>query len=801
MPHIIIIGAGVQGLSTAYWLTRLGHDDLTVIEAGEAGVSGSTPRSAAMLVQQTNVRATTSLAVRSVSHYEDIQSTTADLGFNRSGGLLFSTTSKGQADLAQQAAMQVDLGLPTEELTPSAIHARFGDVVNADGLTHGLFCPSEGYLDPHKLLSFYLSVLGSRVKSHLRAEAIELEGDQVVRVRLIDGTRLDCPIVVNAAGAYAKRLASTVHIHLPIRSSERGLVIINRADLVPPTHPLVEDYEGEWYFRPHPLGVLFGLGPRVDVDDADSVDEPAFREEQIAEFDAYLRERMPAFLPYTIIKKWAGYRPLLSTEEGACDDFPILGPSRLVRGYYNCCGAGAYGVTLGSACGEIVANSILAPEGAPRDALSPFSSDRFETPTKAAAVQSIHWPRDQGGAPTLDGDRLTSYVERFGAPLYVYDLSIVAARLHDLRLGLPGFDVSYAIKANPNADVCSYLAENGVSAGVSSLRDLEVALRAGFLAADADFVGPGKDRAALDAALDHQLGLVSVESLAEAQRLDALAVSRGVRVRVLLRVNTTHRATGAGEIMAGVASQFGVDEEQIPQVARALSATNIDVVGFHTFVASQVLNYDFLAFHFERVADTCLALAEQCEVPLEVLNFGGGFGVPYSSQERGLRLEDLGAEIMDGPAGELARNSGTRCIIDVGRYLLAEAGLFLTRVVDVKVSRGSRFVVVESGISGMARPAMPWGQQHPIALVGGTRTGARDTYTIVGPSCMPGDVLCQSVPLSRPRPGDIIAVYNAGAYGLTMSPLAWGGFAPPKELTVGLDGEELLAEVAVLGVY
>lgn len=385
MPKIIIVGGGVQGLSTAHWLWKLGERDFLVLEAGVAGQSGNTPRSAAMLVHQTNVRETTELARRSIKQYREIHDLPGvDLGFAQTGGLLFSSTADGRDALRAQALMQRELGLETETLEPTVLEERYGHLLNVEGLTLGIFCAAEGYLDPRKLLAYYLSDIGSYVRNNAKVSSIETNNAAVCGVRLADGSYLECEVVVNAAGSFAKRLAATIDISLPIRNSERGLVIIARGDIVPSTHPLIEHFEDEWYFRPHSRGVLFGLGPKEWVSDEDSLDDPQFTDEHLHELQRYLDERMPAFVPYEIVDKWSGYRPLLAADEGATDEFPILGPSELVSGYVNCCGAGAYGVTLGSASGELVATSITSPSAEISRLMRPFLSDRFESPIDGA---------------------------------------------------------------------------------------------------------------------------------------------------------------------------------------------------------------------------------------------------------------------------------------------------------------------------------------------------------------------------------------------------------------------------------
>lgn len=788
---ILIIGGGAQGLSTAVNLARLSAGRLLILEAGLPGHSGSTPRSAAMLVHQTGVEDTTRLAVRSIETYREIAAHGEDIGYNQTGGVLYATTARGFATLRTQAEVQHGIGLATEVLDADAVHELTNKLLDARGIQGGIYCAAEGYLDPRKLLRYYMGQLDTRVRPYVRARRIVVKNATVVGVDTDDGRHVATRVVVNCAGVTARRLAAAIGIYIPIINSERSLAVLDRTDLIHEKHVIIEDYDAEWYCRPHPKGVLFGFGPRDVVSDDEVVESPRFRDEYLPLFDAYLQERLPAFLPYRdaarrdIIDRWAGYRPLLGSAPGALDDLPVLGKSQNVGGYFNCCGVGAYGVTLGAVCGELVARAILSDGSS--DDLARYSSDRFVMPDPAtratlSASTFFGWRREPDAGMVVGGRRLGDIAESYGTPLYVYDLDIVDGKYRELREAFPGFALSYSVKTNPNTALCRFLAERGCGAGVSSLRETQLALEVGFDPDDVDFVGPGKDDSSLRAALRAGVGLISIESIGEAHRLIALAKELSTEARVLLRINTSYRPTVAGELMAGMPSPFGVDEEVVPQLADQIRDSPLKVVGFHTFVASQVLNAEFLSFHFERVAAMVGRFAAECDLVLEVVNFGGGFGVPYSSQERPLKLQDIGSEILDTEVGTLIKS--VRCVIDVGRYLVAEAGIFLVRIVDVKVSRGSRFIVTETGVTGFARAAMPWGQQHAVALVGPRRRGGRETYKVVGPSCMPGDVVCESVQLIEPRPGDVLAVLNAGAYGMTMSMPDWGGFPAAGELVL-----------------
>lgn len=383
----------------------------------------------------------------------------------------------------------------------------------------------------------------------------------------------------------------------------------------------------------------------------------------------------------------------------------------------------------------------------------------------------------------VGGVTLRELAERYGTPLYVYNGEILRERAETLGRVFPDFRLFYSLKANPAPALCKVLSNLNFGADVSSVREMKIALEAGYDASALGFVGPAKPLEALRAACETGIGTLYVESEAELIALRRLSLEWGRSIPVALRINTRHRPSSAGELMAGGPSQFGIDEEHVGTVLEGIDRAAIEIVGIHAFVASQVMDIDALLRHFERVAGLAQRLAATHDFELKLVNFGGGFGVPYSASERSLDLEKLGRRVWGHlPADWRSTPTPPKMYLEVGRYLVAEAGVFLTRVVDVKESRGTTFVITESGISGFARSAMSWAQQHPCSIVGKLGKRTTEPCKVVGPSCMPGDVLCESAELPAPKPGEIVAIHNAGAYGFSMSMVAWGGFPPPKEV-------------------
>lgn len=383
----------------------------------------------------------------------------------------------------------------------------------------------------------------------------------------------------------------------------------------------------------------------------------------------------------------------------------------------------------------------------------------------------------------LGGKKVSSIVKQFGTPLYLYDASIILDRAKRIQQAFPNFKILYSIKANPNPAIAKILADVGMGAGVSSQMEIELALQLGYLPSEIAFGGPAKRRTELEKCIRARIRMINVESETELRYLEDIGKHFQSKIPVAIRINTRHRPRQAREFMAGGPSQFGIDEEDVIERLRKFEYHHIQYEGIHTFVASQVLDFSSIVRHFERTAKVSNEIASALNFDLRFINFGGGFGIPYSPNETHLALDTLGQQI-NSRLSDTFPNSEKRprFYIELGRYLVAECGIFLTEILDVKSSRGHDFVITDSGINGLSRPAMPWAQQHPCSLISKVGTTPTGTYDLVGPTCMPSDTLCENVALADPQPGDVVAIHNAGAYGWTMSMLFWSSHPTPVEL-------------------
>jgi diaminopimelate decarboxylase len=316
---------------------------------------------------------------------------------------------------------------------------------------------------------------------------------------------------------------------------------------------------------------------------------------------------------------------------------------------------------------------------------------------------------------------------------------------------------------------------------------MRVALAAGMNPAAISFAGPGKTDAELAEALAAGI-VVNLESEREMERLAALGRNRGARTRVAVRVNPDFELKSSGMKMGGGPKQFGVDAERVPAMLGRIGQLGLDFQGFHIFSGSQNLRADAIKEAQQKTIELALKLAEHVPSPVRVLNIGGGFGIPYFPGERPLDIAAVGA----GLAGLLdkmgQRLAQARIVIELGRYIIGEAGLYVCRVIDRKVSRGHVFLITDGGLHHHLAASGNFGQvirkNYPVVVGNRVRGASREVASVVGPLCTPLDLLADSMDLAQAEVGDLIAVFQSGAYGLTASPTAFLSHPAPAEILV-----------------
>ncbi|EME97583.1 type III PLP-dependent enzyme [Streptomyces mobaraensis NBRC 13819 = DSM 40847] len=393
--------------------------------------------------------------------------------------------------------------------------------------------------------------------------------------------------------------------------------------------------------------------------------------------------------------------------------------------------------------------------------------------------------------------RYDELAERYGTPLYVYDLDRVEAARADLLDALPEpFSLFSAVKANPHPEVLRALATGGdrvCRAEISSTGELAAALEAGFDPAECLYTGPGKTAGELAAALAAGVRLFSVESLTDLEHVGAAARAQGVVAECLVRINSASASATTSIRMTGTPSQFGVDAETLGEVLPKLRAVpGTEVVGAHFFPLSNAKDEDSLVGEFRHTLALAAELGREHGLPLRFLDIGGGFAAPYAVPGERPVYEKL-RERLEDALDELFpdwRRGTPHLACESGRYLVGDSGVLLTRVVNIKESRGRTFVILDAGIntfggmSGLGRLLPVAVQPADAGQAAELAHGEGLSASLVGPLCTPGDVLGRRVELPRVEVGDVLAIPNAGAYGPTASLLMFLGRPAPAEVLV-----------------
>ncbi len=387
--------------------------------------------------------------------------------------------------------------------------------------------------------------------------------------------------------------------------------------------------------------------------------------------------------------------------------------------------------------------------------------------------------------------------EQFGTPLFVYDQAVMEGQWRRLREALPAdYQIYFSMKANPLQAVLRLFLQFGAGIEVASAGELHQALHAGCPPERILFAGPGKTEEELRAALEAGVGEIHAESLREADRISAISRQLDVCAHIALRVNPTDEVQGGAMRMGGKPSQFGIDEEMLPHAVSHVEAlSNVELQGVHLFTGTQILDADVLAQQHGKCIDIAAAVAEQIGRPLRTIDFGGGLGVPYYPHEGELDLTVVSRHAA-GIANRVRQHpllAGARLIVEPGRFLVAESGVYLTRVNDIKQSRGRKFLIVDGGMHHHLAASGNLGQtikrNFPVALLTKMGRSGSAEVDVVGALCTPLDVLARKTPLPEAVVGDLFGIFQSGAYARSASPQ--GFLSHPSPAEVWVDGGDV----------
>ncbi|HET9281738.1 MAG TPA: diaminopimelate decarboxylase [Candidatus Angelobacter sp.] len=384
---------------------------------------------------------------------------------------------------------------------------------------------------------------------------------------------------------------------------------------------------------------------------------------------------------------------------------------------------------------------------------------------------------------------ISELADKYPDPFYVYDGNAIEQRVAQIKSVLAdGVEIIYSLKANPNLSLLALLSTVADGADVSSLREMQIALQTGFSPAQIFFVGPAKSHEEIEAAIKADIGCLVVESREELLETQRIAERLNKYANVALRLNPAFDFFGGKLKMGGTSTQFGIDEEQVGEIfALRQSLQRVRIIGLHAYLGTRILDWTVAARNIQQILALAAKLEERYALGLKLLDVGGGLGVPYFKGERLFDLDRFAQEI--NPAFIRFQRSfpGVRLIMELGRYIVAEAGIYVARVRYVKTSRGKTFVLVSGGMNhhqGTTSVGSILKDHFSLCVLNKMDKAVAGAVVVCGPLCTPADVLSRSVELPAVEAGDLIGIMNSGAYGLTASPIDFLSHRWPAEILV-----------------
>ncbi|GAA5057383.1 pyridoxal-dependent decarboxylase, exosortase A system-associated [Erythrobacter westpacificensis] len=393
------------------------------------------------------------------------------------------------------------------------------------------------------------------------------------------------------------------------------------------------------------------------------------------------------------------------------------------------------------------------------------------------------------GELAIAGRPASSLVKEAGdTPLFVYSRDIIEQRIAGLRAAMPErLNIHYAMKANPYGPLLEFIADLVDGLDIASIGEFEQAREAGYLPREISFAGPGKRDRELFAAIKAGVTL-NLESENEAERALQMGKQLKVKPRLAIRVNPTFELRGSGMKMGGGAKPFGIDADRVPALARKIVDAGANWQGFHIYSGSQALDAEALIEAQGQVLHLAEQLANDAEVDVPHLNMGGGFGIPYFDKDTPVDISAIGAALEQRFAElpEVLRE--TRFAIELGRFLVGESGVYLTRIVDRKVSHDTTYLITDGGLHHQLAASGNFGtvvrRNYPVAIATRFDAEAEEIVNVVGCLCTPLDRLADAAHLPRAEVGDLVAVFCAGAYGASASPATFLGQGAAREMLV-----------------
>jgi len=390
-----------------------------------------------------------------------------------------------------------------------------------------------------------------------------------------------------------------------------------------------------------------------------------------------------------------------------------------------------------------------------------------------------HIPMDQ--FPIINGELqigsmpITQLAKNIGqTPFYAYERTLIKKQIDLLRSSLPKeIHLHYAIKANPMTELVNYMATLVDGFDLASAGELNIALSTNMPRQHISFAGPGKTNDELHEAIRSDI-VINMESENEMQRISIIAENLDITPKVAIRVNPDFELKASGMKMGGGPKPFGVDAERVPQMMEQLINLNLEFYGFHIFSGSQNLKHESIIEAHNKTFELAIRLSEQALTQPKFLNIGGGLGIPYFPGDKKINLKPISNNLNNLLPSIKQKLPETEIVMELGRFLVGESGIYVCKVIDKKVSRGETFLITNGGLHHHLAASGNFGQvmrkNYPV-MIGNKTDGDLEMVNIVGPLCTPLDIIANQVELPIAEVGDLVVVFQSGAYGLTASPV------------------------------
>ncbi len=389
----------------------------------------------------------------------------------------------------------------------------------------------------------------------------------------------------------------------------------------------------------------------------------------------------------------------------------------------------------------------------------------------------------------IGGKKLIDWAAEHGTPFYLYDNSIIKKKIGLFRQYMPSeVKLFYAAKANPSIEVLKGMVGLVDGFDAASAGEIRAIVRSGGNSETVSFAGPGKTIDELSYAVRVGIGSINIESERELELIADEAKRQNKIPKISIRINPDFELYGSGIKMGGGAKQFGIDAERIPGLLKRLPKFPVMFRGFHIYTGSQNLSADSITDVMEQSLKLCLQLAGNASESIQLLNLGGGFGIPYFNKDEELDIPVIGKRLTSLLKIYKPMFPKAVFVIELGRYLVGESGIYVTQLLYKKKSRGKIFLITDGGMNHHLAASGNFGQvlrkNFPIIVGTNVSSSECEQVDVVGPLCTPLDLLGSKIDLPKSSEGDLIVFMNSGAYGYSASPLLFLGHEPPREIFV-----------------